>query len=140
MDNVIEFDGLKIRMERFRFRNTKEMNKFFDEALIESSNKFCNLNDQMIAEKMHVYFSWMTIYKFLSFVFLFLVFISIYYDASQWVGFLIMGISIWCFIRSRLLLVKLNKMLLTREFFKCMAEDITCLDDARQELIDKKKI
>ncbi|HOG74190.1 MAG TPA: hypothetical protein PLP47_04600, partial [Methanofastidiosum sp.] len=59
MATIMEFEGLKFKRTDFRFSNRQEMDKFFNEALIESPLKFIRLNDQMYVEKIHVNFSWM---------------------------------------------------------------------------------
>jgi len=138
-ENAIEFEGFKFKMKNFRFKNAAEMNKFFNEALIESPFKFLNLNDQMIIEKMHVSFSWMMINKILSYALFVPAFLGVYYQAPQWFGFSMVGASIFCFLRSKLLSRKLDRIASARIFFKGMSEDLTYLEEVRQELIKEKK-
>jgi len=137
-NNVIEFEGFKFKMKNFRFKNAKEMNNFFNEVLIESPFKFINLNDQMLIEKMHVSFSWMMISRILSFALFIPALIAVYNQAPQWVGVSIVFLSIFCFIRSKWLSRKLDGIASARIFFSGMSEDLTYLEEVRQELIKEK--
>lgn len=138
-DNILVFEGFKLKMKNFRFKNANEMNNFFNEALIESPFKFLRLNDEMIIERMHVSFSWMMVNKILAFALLVPAFLGVYYQAPQWFGMSFLGSSVLCFLKSKWLSRKLDGIASARIFFKGMSEDLTYLEEVRQELINKKK-
>jgi len=101
MTEVLEFDGLKLKKTEFRFISNKEINKFFNESLIESPLKFVRLNNQMFLEKMHVSLSWMQISKILSFALFIPAIAGILYNAPQWFGISMVCISVFFFLRSK---------------------------------------
>lgn len=140
MTDILEFEGLKLKKTEFRFRNNKEMNKFFNEALIESPLKFVRLNNQMFLEKMHVALSWMQISKFLSFGLFIPALMGILYNAPQWFGISMVVFSIFFFLRSKWLSKRLDRLAIGRTFFNQMAEnDLDSLEEVRQELINENK-
>lgn len=140
MNNIIEFEGLKLKKTEFCFKSMKEMNKFFNEALIESPLKFVRLNNQMFLEKMHVALSWMQISKILSFVLFVPALAGILYNAPQWFGISMVAISIFFFLRSKWLSKRLDRLAGSRIFFNQMAEnDLDSLEEVRQELINENK-
>ncbi len=139
-DDIIEFEGFKLKIKDFRFKTRDEMNKFFNEALIESPFKFIRLQDQMFVEKMHVIFSWMMISKVLAFALFVPAFIGILLSAPQWFVFSIVFASIFFFLRSKRLSKRLNNIATGRMFFNQMAEnDLDSLEQVRQELINEQK-
>jgi hypothetical protein len=140
MTDILEFEGLKLKKTEFHFRNNKEMNKFFNEALIESPIKFVRLNNQMFLEKMHVALSWMQISKILSFALFIPAIAGILYNAPQWFGISMVGISVFFFLRSKWLSKRLDRLAIGRTFFNQMAEnDLDSLEEVRQELINENK-
>jgi hypothetical protein len=140
MNNIIEFEGFKLKATDFRFKSRKEMNKFFNEALIESPIKFIRLQNQLFLEKMHVLFSWMMISKILSFALFVPALIAIYYQAPKWVGISIVCLSIFFFLRTKYLSRRLDNIAGAKVFFNEMAEnDMDSLEHVRQELINENK-
>ena len=139
MATIMEFEGLKFKRTDFRFSNRQEMDKFFNEALIESPLKFIRLNDQMYVEKIHISFSWMLLMRFMTWVAFVPAFVGIYYGAPQWFGFACVGISLFSFFRTKGLQRRLNSLVAGRNFFKEMAEnDMSSLEEVREELINNK--
>jgi hypothetical protein len=137
----MEFKGFKLKLKDFHFKNHKEMNKFFDKALIESPFKFIRLQDQLFIEKMHVAFSWMMISRILAFALSIPVIIGVIYNTPQWFGLLMVFISIFFFLRSKSLSKKLNDIAFVRNLFKDMSDtSMDSLEEVRQELINKEKI
>jgi hypothetical protein len=140
MTDILEFEGLKLKKTEFRFKNNKEMNKFFNEALIESPLKFVRLNNQMFLEKMHVALSWMQISKILSFALFIPAVAGILYNAPQWFGISMVATAIFFFLRSKWLSKRLDRLAVGRVFFNQMAEyDLESLEEVRQELINENK-
>jgi hypothetical protein len=135
-NNIVEFEGFKLKVKDFHFKNRKEMNKFFNEALIESPFKFVRLQDQMFIEKMHVIFSWMMISRILAFGLFVPAIIGLLAHAPQWLGISIILASTFFFLRSKWLSKILDRIAVGRSFFKVMAEDgMNSLEEVRQELI-----
>jgi hypothetical protein len=138
-NGVIEFEGFKFKVKDFRFKSQNELNKFFNEALIESPFKFIRLQDQMFIEKMHVVFSWMMISKILAFGLFVPAIIGLIYNAPQWFGISIVFASIFFFLRSKWLSKVLDRIAIGRTFFNEMAENTDSLEEVRQELINENK-
>jgi hypothetical protein len=138
-NNVIEFEGLKLKVKDFRFKNQNEMNNFFNKALIESSFKFIRLQDQMFMEKMHVIFSWIMISRILAFGFFIPALLGILSGAPQWFGLSMVFISISFFLRTKVLSRKLDNIAISRIFFNGMAENADSLEQVRQDLINGDK-
>jgi hypothetical protein len=140
MESIIEFRGFKLKATDFRFKSRDEMNKFFNEALIESPLKFIRLQNQLFLEKMHVVFSWMMISKILSFALFVPALIAVYYQVPKWVGISIVFSSIFFFLRAKYLSRRLDNIAGAKIFFNEMAEnDMDSLEHVRQELINENK-
>jgi len=139
-DNIIEFEGFKLKVKDFRFKSRDEMNKFFNEALIESPFKFIRLQNQMFIEKMHVVFSWMMISKILSYALFIPAIVGIYYKAPQWFGISMVLMAVFFFLRSKWLSKILDHIATGRIFFNEIANnDMDSLEQVRQELINESK-
>lgn len=139
-DNIVEFEGFKLKVKDFRFKSRDEMNKFFNEALIESPFKFIRLQNQMFIEKMHVVFSWMMISKILSYALFIPAIVGIYYNAPQWFGISMVSIAVFFFLRGKWLSKVLDHIATGRIFFNEMANnDPESLEQVRQELINESK-
>ena len=139
MQKIIEFEGFKFKKTNFRFKSTKDMNRFFNQALIESPIKFVRLNEQMFLEKMHVAFSWMMLSKFLAFALFVPALIAVYYNAPQWIGLSIVGLSLFFFMRKNMLSKRLHNLAAGQALIDSLAEDRDSLEEVRQELIKENK-
>lgn len=141
MNSIVEFEGFKLKVKDFHFKSRKEMNKFFDKALIESPFKFIRLQDQLFIEKMHVIFSWMMISRILAFGLLIPAFVcTVYNVVPQWLGILIVFASIFFFLRSKWLSRRLDNIAFARTLFKDLADNsMDSLEETRQELINEQK-
>jgi hypothetical protein len=137
--DIIEFEGFKLKVKDFRFKSRDEMNKFFNEALIESPFKFVRLQDQMFIEKMHVVFSWLMISRILAFGLFVPAIIGLLLNAPQWFGISMVFASIFFFLRSKWLSKVLDNVATGRIFFNEMAENTDSLEEVRQELINEQK-
>ena len=141
MNSIIEFEGFKLKVKDFHFKSRNEMNRFFDKALIESPFQFIRLQDQLFIEKMHVTFSWMMISKILAFALFIPAIFGMAYNAPQWFGISIIFTSIFFFLRSKWLSKRLNNIAFARTLFKEIADnDMTSLEQVRQELINEQKV
>jgi hypothetical protein len=135
----MELEGLKFKIRDFYFINRKEMDIFFNKALIDSPFKFIRLTNQMLEEKIHVNFSWMILMKFFSFSLLVPPFIGYFYEASQLFGFFFIGSSVFCFFTYKYFHIKVNNLLIGKSFFNLMAKnDLSSLEEVREELINNQ--
>lgn len=135
----MEFNGLKLIKTNFRFSSKKEMNEFFDNALIESPIKFLHLVDQRFLEKIHVNFSWMVLTKFLVLLALSPAIIGIFYHASRGFGFFWVGLSFGSLLISKKLCKRLFNLIKGREDFNLIhSNDMSYLEAIREELIQNK--
>lgn len=137
MPEIISFDGFKLKPSQFKFKNKKEKYKFFDEALIESSQNFIRLSDEMLLEKMHISFSWYMLTRILSYSIIALNFILIFFLPTI-ITSGIAGLSILLFIISIIFSKKLDNFAFGRNFNKAFNEDDTVIETIRQNLINKR--
>lgn len=135
MPDIISFEGFKFQKTEFIFKNKKQMNKFFDAALIESTQKFIRLNDQMLLEKMHVLFSWYMLLKVSAYVFISLAIIFFQSPVLYFFGIS----SIILFIVSLILSKKLNNTAFSRTFINAINQNSDSLEAFRETLINKTK-
>lgn len=135
MPELVSFEGFKFKKTEFRFKNKKDMNKFFDDALIESTHKFIRLTDKMTLERMHIIFSWYMLLKIMAYSFVALSFITLFFNTP--ILYFIAGSSLLSLLFSAILSKRLDKMAFGRNFFNEIANNTDSIENIRQELINK---
>jgi hypothetical protein len=144
MKSDLKFSNLKLRRTEFRFSNKKSMNRFFDNALIESSIKFVRLMKQFDLENIHVSFSRHLISRTLSvLILLSTVFMTITFTtdlSSKLIGLafslLLMAISLY-YKR------KFNRYCGSMNLFgnvSDMDQDFSMVEALRQDLINERSL
>ena len=134
-EGILEFEGFKFKNTEFQFRNKKEMNKFFDDVLIDSPQRFINTLDRWTLENMHIAFSSFTVTKYVAYGALGLAFLSILAKAPSVIGIGLTVMAIVNYIASKRFEKNLDNMNYSRGEFDMMAEG---LDVVREDLINER--
>ena len=92
MSKILEFNGLRTQTS-FYFKNKKSEGEYWRDLLIESAQRYKNRFEKYMKEKLHVLFSYMLIFKYMSYGMLVLFIISLNGNNSKLIFFnLITGI------------------------------------------------
>lgn len=136
--NKLMFEGWKFKSKDFAFKDTDSRNNFFDNALIESPIKFFRLNDKMLIERMHITYSWLFLFRALAYALLIPALILGIFNFPIWISISIMALSMLFKLRSKMLVKKMEKIALTREFFNNIQEASDIIEEVRKKLIEEK--
>ena len=136
-NGILTFEGLKFKNTEFNFRSKKEMNTFFDNALIDSPERFINLMDRRTIENMHIAFSKYIVSKIASFIILGLAFVSILASVSAFIVISLVGLAVISFLTSKINEKLLDNLNFSRGEFDKMSES-DCLEEVRQDLIKER--
>ena len=135
----LNLSEIKLRKTKFRFSNNKSLNKFFDDALIESPIKYVRLYEQRFQEIMQILVSWYIIIKIVAYTLLVIAIISAGFNLN--LGLSITLFSFFLQITSKFIIKKFEKYSFSLDTFKSLAEsnNFEYLEEIRQYLIQDKE-
>ncbi|MDD5649040.1 MAG: hypothetical protein PHF86_01285 [Candidatus Nanoarchaeia archaeon] len=136
----LNLSEIKLRKTKFKFSNNKSLNKFFDDALIESPIKYVRLYEQRFQEIMLVLASWYIIVKIVAYTLLGVAIILAVYNLN--IG---LGVTLFSFLLqliSKLIMKKFQKYSFSLDTFKSISEgnDFEYLEEIRKDLIETKNL
>jgi len=137
----MEFTGFKFRKSEFKFKNRKEYNKYFDNALIESPFKFVRASKAEFNEKIHIALSWMEITKIVAWVLLGVSILSSLVSLGTIFGISMIGLGFISMGLSKFFKNKVEDLAIGKSFCIQMYEmnNFENLEEIREDLIKESK-
>lgn len=123
--------------KEFKFKNKKERNKFFDQALIDGNERYKKVNERDFDEKLHILFSWKVLTYILSYVILFfLVPLYLFNLTNLTINICTIFVSLLCYMSSLFFEYILQKVNESKIFTMDMLEqNDESINEVRQQLI-----
>jgi len=136
----VNYDKPQFFRKEFKFKNEKELNDYFNKSLIQGVTSFLNTTRREYAERLHIYFSWMELTKYISYVLLIFVFLSFLIKASLLITLITLISSVLFHIASIIIKNVIDDLQFGISFVMSILEkDDPYLEEERQKLIEKNK-
>lgn len=141
MNSEMQFKGFKFRKSEFKFKNKKEYNKYFDNALIESPFQFIRISKAEFNEMIHIALSWMEITKIISWILLGTSILSTVSNLGINFGLSMIVLGLASMALSKLYKNKTEDLALGKSFCIQMYEmnNFENLESVREDLIKENK-
>ena len=140
MNIEMEFTGLKFKKSEFKFKNQKEYNQYFDNALIESPFQFIRISKAEFNENIHIALSWMEITKIIAWVLLGASVISFIASLGSIIGISMIALGFILMEISKFFKIRTDNLAMGKAFCIQMYEmnNFENLEEIRKDLIKNK--
>ena len=135
----MEFNTLKFFKSDYSF-NRKQMEQYLNKVLLKGCGVYMDEYEKIKNEKIHVFFSWMLLFKFLSYILLGIVVLLIFDKVNIFLTTLLFGISIITKIISYFLDKKIIQISSAYKFSTSIirSDNYEFLEQIRQDLLKEK--